>query len=151
MIRNNCINLFFSLDDITDNKISRRNQTAVHIAHGIPSTIASCNFTHFLILEKLLKLDHPDAIKYYIEAGKIAHQGHAVDIYWREISKCPTLDEYLNLTYAKSSNYLVMVYKIMKLFSKTTHDIEKFVNLLGKYLKKIRKLFHQKCMLILHN
>jgi hypothetical protein len=85
-----------------------------------------------LVLEKLLKLEHPDAIKYYIEAGKIDHQGHAVDIYWREISKCPTLVEYLNLTFAKASNYFMMVYKIMKLFSTTDHDLEKFVNLLGK-------------------
>lgn len=125
---------FLSLSDITDNKLSRRNQTAVHIAHGIPSVVTSCNFTHFLILEKLLELDHPDAIKYYIEAVKIGHQGHAVDIYWCEISKCPTLIEYLNLTYAKSSNYLIMVYKIMKLFSTTGYDLEKFVKLLGKFL-----------------
>jgi geranylgeranyl diphosphate synthase, type III len=115
----------------------RRERASVHVVHGIPSTVASCNYAHFKILEKLVELDHPDAITFYIQAGKIHHQGQALDIYWREISKCPTLNEYLTLTQAKSSNYLLMVYKIMKLFSTTGHNLHDFVNLFGKWkLKK---------------
>lgn len=113
--------------------MTRRSQPAVHIAQSISSTLSSTSFIHFQILEKLVELDHPYAIKFYIEAGKIHHQAEAIDIYWREISKCPTLSEYLTLTRAKSSNYLIMIYKIMNLFSTSRHDLNNFVNLFGKF------------------
>lgn len=118
--------------------MTRRNQPAVHVVHGISSTLASSSFIHFQILEKLVELDHPYAIKFFIEAGKIHHQAEAIDIYWREILKCPTLSEYLALSRAKSANFLVMIYKIMNLFSTNKHDLGNFVNLFGELKIKFK-------------
>lgn len=121
--------------------MSRRNQVAAHVLHGIPSTIASSSYNHFQILEKLVELDDPKAINFYIDAGKIHHQSESIDIYWRGLSKCPTLNEYLTLTQARSSNFLIMIYKIMKLFSNTNHELSDFVKLFGKEMIQIFGIF----------
>lgn len=51
------------IDDIEDNSKLRRGFPVAHSIYGIPSVINSANYVYFLGLEKVLTLDHPDAVK----------------------------------------------------------------------------------------
>jgi hypothetical protein len=85
-----------------------------------------------MVLEKILALDHPDAMKIYIEALLIGYRGQAAEVYIRNADiECPTLSEYLVFASAKTI-HVNMLYKLMRLFSSFEMDLSDFTYLLGR-------------------
>lgn len=51
-----------SIDDIEDGSTIRRGKPAAHCVFGAPLSINSANFVYFLALQKVLELQHPEAV-----------------------------------------------------------------------------------------
>ncbi|XP_016834923.1 geranylgeranyl pyrophosphate synthase isoform X3 [Cricetulus griseus] len=90
------------IDDIEDNSKLRRGFPVAHSIYGIPSVINSANYVYFLGLEKVLTLDHPDAVKLFTRQLLELHQGQGLDIYWRDTYTCPTEEEYKAMVLQKT-------------------------------------------------
>ncbi|XP_059982493.1 geranylgeranyl pyrophosphate synthase isoform X2 [Lagenorhynchus albirostris] len=90
------------IDDIEDNSKLRRGFPVAHSIYGIPSVINSANYVYFLGLEKVLTLDHPDAVKLFTRQLLELHQGQGLDIYWRDNYTCPTEEEYKAMVLQKT-------------------------------------------------
>jgi geranylgeranyl diphosphate synthase type 3 len=115
-----------------DETTMKRGHQTTHVACGVPATVACCEYVNFMTLEKILALDHPDAMKIYIEAGLIGYRGQASEVYMRNADiECPTLSEYLVLTCAKTIS-VNMIFKLMRLFSSFEMDLSYLTYLLGK-------------------
>ena len=82
------------IDDIEDSSKLRRGFPVAHSIYGIPSVINSANYVYFLGLEKVLTLDHPDAVKVFTRQLLELHQGQGLDIFWRDMYTCLTEEEY---------------------------------------------------------
>ncbi|KAI6046440.1 hypothetical protein EDC04DRAFT_2558269, partial [Pisolithus marmoratus] len=63
------------------------------------------------------------------------HCGQRLDIIWRDTSRCPTEEEYVQMVYQESSNILRISVKIMMAFATTNADVYHvpLVDLLGIY------------------
>jgi geranylgeranyl diphosphate synthase type 3 len=59
----------------------------------------------FIALERMLSLNHPEAITVYTEQLLELHRGQATDIYWRDNCICPSIEEYKEMV--KRSKYMV--------------------------------------------
>src|SRR5260364_184134 len=90
------------IDDIEDNSKLRRGFPVAHSIYGIPSVINSANYVYFLGLEKVLTLDHLDAVKLFTRQLLELHQGQGLDIYWRDNYTCPTEEEYKAMVLQKT-------------------------------------------------
>lgn len=74
------------------------------MAHSIWNSIClnSANYyVYFLGLEKVLTLNHPDAVALYPPAPEL-HQGQGLDIYWRDNYTCSTEEEYKAMVLQKT-------------------------------------------------
>ena len=79
--------------------------------------ISSANYVYFLGLEKVLTLDHPDAVKLFTRQLLELHQGQGLDIYWRDTYTCPTEEEYKAMVLQKTGGLFGLAVGIMRLFS----------------------------------
>ncbi|KAE8280432.1 Geranylgeranyl pyrophosphate synthase [Larimichthys crocea] len=53
------------IDDIEDSSTLRRGFPVAHSIYGIPSVINSANYVYFLGLEKVLTMEHPEAVRVF--------------------------------------------------------------------------------------
>ena len=86
------------VDDIEDNSKMRRGMPVAHSIFGIPSTMNCANYVYFLALEKCHSLDNPSAISIFVQELLNLHRGQGQDILWREQCKCPTEEQYMQVT-----------------------------------------------------
>ncbi|KAK7901956.1 hypothetical protein WMY93_018725 [Mugilogobius chulae] len=68
------------IDDIEDSSKLRRGFPVAHSIYGVPSVINSANYVYFLGLEKVLTLDHPEAVKVFTSQLLELHRGQAVGL-----------------------------------------------------------------------
>ncbi|XP_017778431.1 PREDICTED: geranylgeranyl pyrophosphate synthase isoform X2 [Nicrophorus vespilloides] len=123
------------LDDIEDNSILRRGVPVAHKIYGVPSSINAANYAIFLALEKCSKLNHPDATKVFIEQLLELHRGQGMEIYWRDNFKCPTEEEYCEMTKKKTGGLFMLAIRLMQLFSSNKRDVSKLTGILGLYFQ----------------
>ena len=90
------------LDDIEDNSILRRGIPCAHKIYGIASTVNSANYVTMIGLEKVMELGHPEAIAIFKEQMLELHRGQGMEIYWRDNFRCPTEEEYRQMTIRKT-------------------------------------------------
>ena len=87
-------------DDIEDNSNERRGKPAVHLIHGIDTSINSGSFMYFLPLACLNTWTKHQTLKDHVRmiwASHIRglHLGQAMDITWhRDFNSLPSLDDY---------------------------------------------------------
>ncbi|KAG8258799.1 Geranylgeranyl pyrophosphate synthase [Homalodisca vitripennis] len=86
------------IDDIQDNSILRRGIPVAHSIYGVASTINAANYVIFLAVEKVLRLEHPEATKVCVEQLLELHRGQGIEIYWRDNFQCPSEEEYKQMT-----------------------------------------------------
>ena len=94
---------------LEDNSVLRRGQPVAHKVYGIPSTINSANYVMFIGLERVLDLDHPQAVHVFCQQMLELHRGQGIELYWRDNPdfQCPTEEEYEKMTIQKTGRYII--------------------------------------------
>jgi len=105
------------LDDIQDSSILRRGIPVAHKIYGEASTINSANYVMFIALERVIALSHPQAVQVYTEQMLELHRGQGMEIYWRDNFRCPTEEEYRQMTIRKTGGLFNLAVKLMQLFA----------------------------------
>jgi len=105
------------LDDIEDSSILRRGIPVAHKIYGEASTINSANYVMFIALERVIALGHPAAVGVYTEQMLELHRGQGMEIYWRDNFRCPTEEEYKQMTIRKTGGLFNLAVKMMQLFA----------------------------------
>jgi len=123
------------IDDIQDNSILRRGIPVAHSIYGVASTINAANYAMFIALEKVLSLNHPEAIKVYTEQLLELHRGQGMEIYWRDNFICPSEEAYKAMTVRKTGGLFMMAIRLMQLFSGNRANFKKLTEQLGLYFQ----------------
>uniref|UniRef100_A0A1B6KW37 Geranylgeranyl pyrophosphate synthase n=1 Tax=Graphocephala atropunctata TaxID=36148 RepID=A0A1B6KW37_9HEMI len=123
------------IDDIQDNSILRRGIPVAHSIYGVASTINAANYVIFLAVEKVLRLEHPEATKVCVEQLLELHRGQGIEIYWRDNFQCPSEEEYKQMTIRKTGGLFMLAIRLMQLFSENTSDFTKLTGILGLYFQ----------------
>ncbi|RZC34725.1 polyprenyl synt domain containing protein, partial [Asbolus verrucosus] len=142
------------LDDIQDSSTLRRGIPTAHLIYGIPAAIVTGNYIGFCVaLEKVLELQHPQAVEIFTELSLELYRGQGMDIYWRDNVVCPTEDEYKEMCsrseYCKTFKSIskecifdaetgvlfLLSLRLMQLFSSDKTDFEKFVEKVGLFFQ----------------
>lgn len=123
------------IDDIEDSSKLRRGFPVAHSIYGIPSVINSANYVYFLGLEKVLTLDHPEAVKVFTRQLLELHRGQGLDIHWRDTYTCPTEQEYRNMVLQKTGGLFGLAVGLMQLFSEWKQDLKPLLDTLGLFFQ----------------
>ena len=118
------------IDDIEDNSKLRRGVPVAHAIYGIPLTINCANYVYFMALEKVQKLNNPEAMNVFVTELLNLHKGQGLDIYWREQCLCPTESEYKSMVLDKTGGLFRLAAGLMRAFSTVEIDFDKFDNLI---------------------
>jgi len=105
------------LDDIQDSSILRRGIPVAHKIYGEALTINSANYVMFIALERVIALSHPQAVQVYTEQMLELHRGQGMEIYWRDNFRCPTEEEYREISIRKTGGLFNLAVKLMQLFA----------------------------------
>ncbi|XP_066139479.1 terpene synthase isoform X1 [Euwallacea fornicatus] len=123
------------LDDIQDNSILRRGIPVAHSIYGIASTINAANYASFIAIERVLQLDHPDAVSIVLEQVLELYRGQGMEIYWRDNFTCPSEEEYKKMVIRKTGGLFMLAIRLMQLFSNNKGDFTKITAILGLYFQ----------------
>ncbi|XP_031157313.1 geranylgeranyl pyrophosphate synthase isoform X2 [Sander lucioperca] len=123
------------IDDIEDSSKLRRGFPVAHSIYGIPSVINSANYVYFLGLEKVLTLEHPEAVRVFTRQLLELHRGQGLDIHWRDTYTCPTEQEYRNMVLQKTGGLFGLAVGLMQLFSGWKQDLKPLLDTLGLFFQ----------------
>ncbi|CAM4728057.1 unnamed protein product [Leuciscus chuanchicus] len=123
------------IDDIEDSSKLRRGYPVAHSIYGIPSVINSANYVYFLGLEKVLMLEHPEAVRVFTRQLLELHRGQGLDIHWRDTYTCPSESEYRAMVLQKTGGLFGLAVGLMQLFSDWKHDLKPLLDTLGLYFQ----------------
>lgn len=125
------------VDDIEDNSKLRRGIPVAHAIFGIPTVLNCANYVYFLALEKCQALNNPYAMQVFVKEMLNLHRGQGYDIFWREMSRCPTEDEYIAMVKDKTGGLFRLAVGLLQAFATEHKDdnFEKLVNDLGLYFQ----------------
>ena len=71
----------------------------------------------FIALERVIALSHPQAVQVYTEQMLELHRGQGMEIYWRDNFRCPTEEEYREISIRKTGGLFNLAVKLMQLFA----------------------------------
>ncbi|XP_076763861.1 terpene synthase-like [Xylocopa sonorina] len=123
------------LDDIEDNSVLRRGIPVAHNIYGITSTINAANYAMFIVLEKVLALNHPESARVYAEEMVQLHKGQGMDIYYRDSYICPSETTYKVIVMRKTGALFNFIVRLMQLFSDCKKDFTILTGILGIYFQ----------------
>ncbi|KAL5018477.1 hypothetical protein ScPMuIL_004199 [Solemya velum] len=123
------------IDDIEDNSKLRRGIPVAHNIYGVAHTINTANYVYFLGLDKVLKLDHPEAPKFFTAQMLELHRGQGMDIYWRDAIQCPEEEEYKEMVIRKTGGLFGLAVGLMQLFSDNKSDFKPLLDNLGLFFQ----------------
>eukprot|EP00088_Acartia_fossae_P001363 TRINITY_DN10527_c0_g1_i2.p1 TRINITY_DN10527_c0_g1~~TRINITY_DN10527_c0_g1_i2.p1 ORF type:complete len:336 (-),score=61.34 TRINITY_DN10527_c0_g1_i2:720-1703(-) len=123
------------IDDIEDSSLLRRGIPVAHHIYGQASTINCANYVMFIGLERCHSLGHPEASRVFTEQLLELHRGQGMEIYWRDNFTCPSEEEYKQMITRKTGGLFNLAIRLMQLFSESTHDFKKLIQLLGLYFQ----------------
>lgn len=108
------------VDDVEDSSLLRRGVPVAHSIFGTAQTINSANYTYFLALQELLKLDEKGNVNVRVECVRIyteelcnLHRGQGMDLYWRDTLTCPSESDYLEMVSHKTGGLFRLAIKLM--------------------------------------
>ncbi|XP_060781478.1 geranylgeranyl pyrophosphate synthase-like isoform X1 [Neoarius graeffei] len=119
------------IDDIEDSSKLRRGFPVAHNIYGVPSVINSANYVYFLGLEKVLTLEHPEAVHVFTRQLLELHRGQGLDIHWRDTYSCPNEAEYCSMVLRKTGGLFGLAVGLMQLFSEWRCDLKPLLDTLG--------------------
>ncbi|CAL8300141.1 unnamed protein product [Merluccius merluccius] len=123
------------IDDIEDSSTLRRGFPVAHSIYGVPSVINSANYVYFLGLEKVLTLEHPEAVHVFTQQLLELHRGQGLDIHWRDTYTCPSEQEYRAMVLQKTGGLFGLAVGLMQLFSSWGHDLKPLLDTLGLFFQ----------------
>ncbi|KAA0718360.1 Geranylgeranyl pyrophosphate synthase [Triplophysa tibetana] len=123
------------IDDIEDSSKLRRGYPVAHSIYGIPSVINSANYVYFLGLEKVLTLEHPEAVRVFTRQLLELHRGQGLDIHWRDTYTCPSEAEYRVMVLQKTGGLFGLAAGLMQLFSDWKQDLKPLLDTLGLFFQ----------------
>lgn len=123
------------IDDIEDSSKLRRGFPVAHSIYGIPSVINSANYVYFLGLEKMLTLEHPEAVQVFTRQLLELHRGQGLDIHWRDNYICPTEQQYRDMVLQKTGGLFGLAVGLMQLFSDWKQDLKPLLDTLGLFFQ----------------
>ncbi|KJE91883.1 geranylgeranyl pyrophosphate synthetase [Capsaspora owczarzaki ATCC 30864] len=123
------------IDDIEDNSKLRRGVPVAHLIYGVPSTINCANYAYFLALERVLKLNKPEAVAAFTEELLELHRGQGLDIWWRDSNVCPTEEEYREMVKRKTGGLFRLSVRLMQAFSENRSNFVPLLDALGLYFQ----------------
>jgi geranylgeranyl pyrophosphate synthase len=121
------------IDDIEDSSTLRRGFPVAHSIYGVPSVINSANYVYFLGLEKVLTLEHPEAVRVFTRQLLELHRGQGLDIHWRDTYTCPSEQEYRAMVLQKTGGLFGLAVGLMQLFSSWGRDLKPLLDTLALY------------------
>ncbi|CAL7947129.1 unnamed protein product [Xylocopa violacea] len=122
-------------DDIQDNSNLRYGMPAAHNVYGIAMAVNAALYTIPIGMEKVIELNHPEAVRIYAEQWIQLCRGQGIEIYWRENYTCPSEAEYKVMVMQKTGGLYFLILRLMQLFSDYKKDITNLVGILGLYLQ----------------
>jgi len=130
-------NASLMIDDIEDNSKLRRGIPVTHSIFGIATTINTANYAYFMALEKCHALENAEAMNVFVGEMLNLHRGQGHDILWRDESRCPTEEEYLDMVRDKTGGLFRLAVGLMQAFatSNKTTDYTALVNNLAVYFQ----------------
>ncbi|XP_056464720.1 geranylgeranyl pyrophosphate synthase isoform X1 [Gadus chalcogrammus] len=123
------------IDDIEDSSTLRRGFPVAHSIYGVPSVINSANYVYFLGLEKVLTLEHPEAVRVFTRQLLELHRGQGLDIHWRDTYTCPSEQEYRAMVLQKTGGLFGLAVGLMQLFSSWGRDLKPLLDTLGLFFQ----------------
>ncbi|KAF8558379.1 farnesyltranstransferase [Imleria badia] len=142
------------IDDIEDDSDLRRGKPVAHKVYGIPQTINCANYVCHLAYQELRRslrsptnqgVEGTEPIDRLLRVGDLdaiwneelirLHQGQGLDIYWRDVYKCPTEEEYVDMALGKASGALRASVRIMMTCATTNSSVNyvPLVDVIGVY------------------
>ncbi|KAG2153148.1 isoprenoid synthase domain-containing protein [Suillus clintonianus] len=143
-------NASLMIDDIEDDAHLRRGRPATHKIYGIPQTINTANYIYFLAYKELAKLrrqcedgeearlvDLRDLDSIVTEELLNLHRGQGLEILWRDLLQCPTMEEYTSMVNNKTGGGFRMPVKLMMALATKNLDIDfvPLTNIIGVYFQ----------------
>lgn len=125
------------IDDIEDNSKLRRGIPVAHSIFGVASTINAANYAYFIALQRCQALDNQVAMKVFVDELLNLHRGQGYDIAWRDMVRCPTEEEYLQMVKDKTGGLFRLAVGLLQAFA-TQHcdtDFSPLVNDLACYFQ----------------
>ncbi|XP_048842984.1 geranylgeranyl pyrophosphate synthase isoform X1 [Brienomyrus brachyistius] len=123
------------IDDIEDSSKLRRGFPVAHSIYGVASVINSANYVYFLGLEKVLTLQHPEAVHVFTRQLLELHRGQGLDIHWRDTYTCPSEQEYRSMVLKKTGGLFGLAVGLMQLFSNCKRDLKPLLDILGLFFQ----------------
>lgn len=125
------------IDDIEDNSRLRRGIPVAHAIFGIPPVLNCANYVYFIALNKCQQLHNPNAITIFSNELLNLHRGQGYDILWREMSTCPTEEQYINMVQDKTGGLFRLAVGLLQSFATyhTNSNFTSLVNNLGLYFQ----------------
>ncbi len=111
-------NASLMIDDIEDRSALRRSIPCTHLIFGDALTINTANYVYFQAMSMARTL-HPAALELFVDEMLNLHRGQGLDIYWREKSECPTLNDYRKMVINKTGGLFRLSIKLLQLFAGT--------------------------------
>ncbi|ODV83115.1 hypothetical protein CANARDRAFT_203716 [[Candida] arabinofermentans NRRL YB-2248] len=127
------------IDDIEDSSNLRRGKPCSHLIFGVPQAINTSNYMYFISMQLLTKTFNQDsnqqlqAQSIFVEEMINLHRGQGLDLYWRDMGKCPDETEYLDMVMNKTGGLFRLSIKLLSLMARI-NNLDKLIelsNLLG--------------------
>ncbi|KAL4998432.1 isoprenoid synthase domain-containing protein [Aspergillus recurvatus] len=126
------------LDDIEDNSTLRRGRPCTHVLFGPAQTINSANYAFVSAFAELQNLRSAEAAAIFIREVKNMHCGQALDLSWKYLAHCPTVDDYMMMIDNKTGAMFRLCVQLMQCESAIPSDHVNpghFVTQLGRYFQ----------------
>jgi geranylgeranyl diphosphate synthase type 3 len=104
-----CIIFHCRIGAIQDNSVLCRGIRITHSVYGVESTIIAANCLIYTALEKMLSLNHPEAVTMFTNKKMLVlHCGLALEVFCHENYLCPSVGEYLEMAKSGKSRVRCM-------------------------------------------
>ncbi|KAI6095359.1 isoprenoid synthase domain-containing protein, partial [Pisolithus croceorrhizus] len=113
-----------------------RGKPATHKVYGIPQPTNLVSYVWWLGFIIVAELDIPDRFTHLLSEEVLnLHRGQGLDIFWPDILRHLTEQEYIQVACGKASSILCPSVKIMMAFVTTNTDVDyvSLINLFGMY------------------
>ncbi|XP_053989678.1 terpene synthase-like [Hylaeus volcanicus] len=87
-------NVTLMVDDIQDSSALRSTVPAAHHLYEIGATISCALYAVNIVYEKINALNHPEALRVFLDVLNTLYRGQGTEIYWRDNYICPSETEY---------------------------------------------------------
>ncbi|XP_043252398.1 geranylgeranyl pyrophosphate synthase-like isoform X1 [Colletes gigas] len=121
------------IDDIQDDSTLRSLNPAAHHIYSVAATINSAIYANHIALERILALNHPEAVKVYLEEELNVYRGQGLEIYWRDNCICPPESMYKRMAIRKTGVFFNTAVRFMQLFSNCKQDFTHLIETISVY------------------